>query len=119
MLPIRTILHPTDFSDCSRHAGDFAAKVAKDYGALLVFLHVVEPPFSSPEHAVGERPFQREKAEGELREIERSYPELFTTATKRNMAFRNTTQRPIPSQAARACWQGIPWIGRLRHTLAS
>jgi nucleotide-binding universal stress UspA family protein len=76
MLPIRTILHPTDFSDCSRHAGDFAAKVAKDYRALLVYLHVVESSISSPENTLGERSMKREKAEDELREIERSYPEL-------------------------------------------
>jgi nucleotide-binding universal stress UspA family protein/uncharacterized protein (DUF2267 family) len=76
MLPIRTILHPTDFSDCSRHAGDFAAKVAKDYRARLILLHVIEPAVHSPEImsiAAGER---RENAERELRGIERSYPDL-------------------------------------------
>jgi uncharacterized protein (DUF2267 family)/nucleotide-binding universal stress UspA family protein len=54
----------------------FRGQVAKDYRALLVLLHVVEPPISSPEYALGERSLKREKAEEELREIERSYPEL-------------------------------------------
>jgi uncharacterized protein (DUF2267 family)/nucleotide-binding universal stress UspA family protein len=48
MSPIRTILHPTDFSDCSRHAGEFAANLANDYHARLVLLHVVEPPKYDP-----------------------------------------------------------------------
>ena len=50
MLPIRTILHPTDFSECSRHAGELAASLAKKTtGARLTLLHVVEPLIRSPE----------------------------------------------------------------------
>jgi nucleotide-binding universal stress UspA family protein len=44
MIPIKTILHPTDFSKPSEHALRFACALARDYQARLVLLHVVEPP---------------------------------------------------------------------------
>jgi nucleotide-binding universal stress UspA family protein len=44
MLPIKSILHPTDFSKPSEHALRFACALARDYQARLVLLHVVEPP---------------------------------------------------------------------------
>src|SRR5438046_1576877 len=44
MLPIRTILHPTDFSDHSRYAFGLAFALARDHGARLVLLHVAVPP---------------------------------------------------------------------------
>ena len=36
----RVILHPTDFSECSRHAFDIAADLARQYEAALLVLHV-------------------------------------------------------------------------------
>jgi nucleotide-binding universal stress UspA family protein len=44
MLPIRTILHPTDFSENSQHAFHFACSMARDYGANLIVLHVYPTP---------------------------------------------------------------------------
>jgi nucleotide-binding universal stress UspA family protein len=44
MLPIKTILHPTDFSKPSECALRFACALARDYEARLLLLHVVEPP---------------------------------------------------------------------------
>jgi nucleotide-binding universal stress UspA family protein len=44
MLPIRTILHPTDFSEHAGYAFRLACALARDYGAKLVVLHVAEPP---------------------------------------------------------------------------
>lgn len=43
MLPIRTILCPTDFSTRSEYAFQLACALARDYGAHLVVLHVIEP----------------------------------------------------------------------------
>ncbi|HEV2765242.1 MAG TPA: universal stress protein [Pyrinomonadaceae bacterium] len=40
---IRTILLPTDFSECARHALPAAASLARLTGARIVCLHVVEP----------------------------------------------------------------------------
>jgi uncharacterized protein (DUF2267 family)/nucleotide-binding universal stress UspA family protein len=79
MLPIRTILHPTDFSDCSRYAGDFAARLARDYRARLVLLHVLEPPIHSPEIAaiaLGEGSVLRKQAEEELVRLKNAYQDV-------------------------------------------
>lgn len=40
---IRSILVPTDFSECARHAVPAAAQFARLTGARVVCLHVVEP----------------------------------------------------------------------------
>jgi nucleotide-binding universal stress UspA family protein len=44
MLAIRTILHPTDFSEHSANAFGLACALARDYSARLLVLHVVERP---------------------------------------------------------------------------
>ena len=44
---VRTVVFPTDFSDCSRHAGRRAAGVARRFGARLHILRV-DPPVSAP-----------------------------------------------------------------------
>lgn len=43
MLGIKTVLHPTDFSERSNLAFWYAASLARDYNAKLVLLHVAEP----------------------------------------------------------------------------
>jgi nucleotide-binding universal stress UspA family protein len=40
---IRSILLPTDFSECARYAVPYAAQLARLVGARVVCLHVVEP----------------------------------------------------------------------------
>ena len=44
MLAVRTILHPTDFSERSQDALGLACALARDYGARLIILHVAEVP---------------------------------------------------------------------------
>jgi nucleotide-binding universal stress UspA family protein len=44
MLLLRTILHPTDFSEPSAYAFRLACSLARDYGARLIVLHVATPP---------------------------------------------------------------------------
>ncbi|AMV26436.1 Putative universal stress protein [Gemmata sp. SH-PL17] len=44
MLPIRTILYPTDFSDAASSAFELACALARDYGATLIAVHVIPPP---------------------------------------------------------------------------
>jgi universal stress protein A len=44
MLAIRTILHPTDFSEHSGCAFQLACALAQDYGAKLVVMHVFPTP---------------------------------------------------------------------------
>lgn len=47
MSSIQTILHPTDFSENSRHAFDTACSLVKDKNSRLIVLHVA-PPFTGP-----------------------------------------------------------------------
>jgi universal stress protein A len=41
MLPLRTILAPTDFSRHSNHAIRYASELARQFGATLVLLHIL------------------------------------------------------------------------------
>ena len=43
LLRFRTILVPTDFSDVSRKALDYALPLARQHGAKIVLVYVVEP----------------------------------------------------------------------------
>ncbi len=50
MLPIKTIVHPTDFSEHSEYAFRVACALARDYGACLVVAHVMSlRMYNSPE----------------------------------------------------------------------
>jgi nucleotide-binding universal stress UspA family protein len=42
-MDVRSILLPTDFSECARHAVPAAAELARLLGARVLCLHVVEP----------------------------------------------------------------------------
>ncbi len=42
-MDVRSILVPTDFSECARHAVPVAAELARLLGARVMCLHVVEP----------------------------------------------------------------------------
>ncbi len=43
MLPIRIILHPTDFSEQAQHAFAAACSLARDHGSRLIVLYVRAP----------------------------------------------------------------------------
>jgi nucleotide-binding universal stress UspA family protein len=68
MLPIRTIVHPTDFSANSQCAWEMACALARDYGARLLLVHV-EPPlpvfseFAVPPESVDQRALERQLAQ--------------------------------------------------------
>jgi nucleotide-binding universal stress UspA family protein len=69
MLPLRTILCPTDFSKTSKHAFQMACTLAWDYAAHVIVLHVVEPP---PFVSFGELEKALQLPEGYRRELEES-----------------------------------------------
>jgi nucleotide-binding universal stress UspA family protein len=51
MLPIGTILHPTDFSEQSGYAFQIACALARDHGAGLLVLHIAPVPFLVPPYS--------------------------------------------------------------------
>lgn len=56
MLPIRTILHPTDFSERSDYAFRVACSLARDYGARLLILHVAPQPVTVVDEMIVPQP---------------------------------------------------------------
>ena len=66
MLPIKTILHPTDFSKQSEFAFQLACSLARDYGAELFVAHVVTPPVVV--YGEGVLPVEPQAYQAELRE---------------------------------------------------
>ncbi len=62
MLPIRTILHPTDFSPEADRAFQLACSLARDYAATLVVLHVFPLPISHGEVVARRQPNGVEEA---------------------------------------------------------
>jgi universal stress protein A len=77
MLSIRTILHPTDFSEQSEYAYQVAKSLARDYGARLMVIHVLmPPPFVSHremERAMEEPDGHLRELRGKLRELSHNY----------------------------------------------
>ena len=43
LMDIRSILLPTDFSDCGNYALSYAASLARRFGASVICVHVIEP----------------------------------------------------------------------------
>src|SRR5260370_33081940 len=75
MLPIKTILHPTDFSESSEYAFQVACSLARDYGAKLVVLHVDMPPVTIGEVISYTEPQEsKEKLWDEFRRLQASEP---------------------------------------------
>ncbi|HWE35988.1 MAG TPA: universal stress protein [Isosphaeraceae bacterium] len=71
MLPIKTILVPTDFSESSEHALRMACALARDYEARLVLLHVAPPPIVGGTLAVPVDPrYYREALDEALAKVE-------------------------------------------------
>jgi nucleotide-binding universal stress UspA family protein len=72
MLSIRTILHPTDFSERSEHAFHLACSLARDHGARVVLLHVVSIPVAAYEGVVLPPPIEEatEDAKRRLSQME-------------------------------------------------
>jgi nucleotide-binding universal stress UspA family protein len=88
MLPIHTILHPTDFSDRSAHALRLAGALARDYGARLVVLHVAEMPPAA--YAEGFPPIDPDEVVRDARrQLEALDVPLTTTPAERRLEVGN------------------------------
>jgi nucleotide-binding universal stress UspA family protein len=73
MLPIKTVLHPTDFSERSNYAFRLASSLAADYGARLVVLHVYQPPIVVGGEGVAFLPCEQDR-EALLRQLHEMRP---------------------------------------------
>jgi nucleotide-binding universal stress UspA family protein len=76
MLPIKTILHATDFSERSNYAFRVACALARDYQARLVVLHVLPAPVvGSPDGVILTQPDEyRAEARSKLQQVQPTDP---------------------------------------------
>jgi nucleotide-binding universal stress UspA family protein len=96
MLAIHSILHATDFSEHSEYAFKLASALARDYGAKLLILHVIDAPV--PLYA--EIPITPDPLEIE-EEARRKLHELEVSDGKAQVERRVTTGDP-PDEILRA-----------------
>jgi nucleotide-binding universal stress UspA family protein/quercetin dioxygenase-like cupin family protein len=75
MFSIRTILHPTDFSENSRYAFQAACSLAKDHQATLVLLHVLPPLMAPIMPAPAPNPLVSADAQDCLRQWQFAWPQ--------------------------------------------
>jgi nucleotide-binding universal stress UspA family protein len=77
MAPLKRILVPVDFSECSRHALRRADELARVFDARLDVLHVWQTPaFVVPEAFVGRVPNGQNVVEHALQHAEKSFQSL-------------------------------------------
>lgn len=78
MLPIKTILHATDFSERSAYAFRLACALARDYNARLVVVHAMpDPVIGYPEGIVLTQPEEfRAEARARLQQLRPSDPAI-------------------------------------------
>jgi universal stress protein A len=71
MLTIKTILHPTDFSEAAEQALEVAHALARDHGAKLVVMTVPAPPLPAIEAYVSDYELSQlvKEAEQQLRAV--------------------------------------------------
>jgi nucleotide-binding universal stress UspA family protein len=80
MFPLHVILHPTDFSPSSEQAFHLACSLARDHGARLIALHVLERPLiiqsgvMTPPPPPAPLPDEREALLERLRRLQPSAP---------------------------------------------
>lgn len=73
MMPIRTILHPTDYSASSEAAFAFACSLAKEYFSEILLLHVVQTEFVMPMEGVL-TPFPTDDLEPARQRLDKLFP---------------------------------------------
>lgn len=69
---IRKILVPIDFSDCSLDALEYALQAAKQFGAAITILHIMEPASYSLDFSLihaGDARAQRERVEARMKDL--------------------------------------------------
>jgi universal stress protein A len=92
---LQNILVPIDFSDCSKKALGYAIPFAKQFGAELKLLHVVEPYPAAPEMT----PYDCENVEDATRELEKLGKSLGNTVPCSFSVRRGSPQSEIATAA--------------------
>jgi nucleotide-binding universal stress UspA family protein len=77
VFPIRTILHPTDYSELSRPAFELACSLARERDAELLICHVAPPPIIAAGEVVLEFPTgEAEQMTAQLKRVKPDDPQV-------------------------------------------
>ncbi len=99
MMPIRTILHPTDFSDSSEAAFAFACSLAREYCSEILLLHVAETEFVMPMEGVL-MPFPTDDLDSVRQRLDRLFPLDQHVKVRREIAVGDAVQEIVRVAAA-------------------
>ncbi len=93
MLPVRTVLHPTDFSERSDCAFQLACSLARAHGARLIVLHVLKRSVLTSSGVMMAPPpaEQRQSLQEQLHRIKPPAPPSLSSTCSR----RATRPRPL------------------------
>jgi nucleotide-binding universal stress UspA family protein len=91
MTAIKTILHPTDFSDLADQAFRLACALARDYGAKLLLLHVRPAPIA-PSGVMTMEPEPPDPREFARAQLDRMLPEGLSVPCERHLRVGNEAE---------------------------
>lgn len=103
MLAIKTILHPTDFSECSDHALHLAASLARDHGSRLIVLHVAPIPAAGPAAMMPVPPTPELPTPEMQEELEKRRPSDPEVAVEHRFAVGNPARSIVDLARAEGC----------------
>lgn len=99
MMPIRTILHPTDYSASSEAAFAFACSLAREYFSEILLMHVVEPEFVMPMEGVL-TPFPTDDLEPARQRLEKLFPLDQHVKVRREIAVGDAVEEIVRTATA-------------------
>ena len=99
MIPIRTILHPTDYSPSSDAAFAFACSLAREYFSEILLLHIVESEFVMPMEGVL-APFPTDDLDPARQRLDRLFPLDQHVKVRREIAVGDAVEEIVRTAAA-------------------
>ena len=99
MMPIRTILHPTDYSASSEAAFAFACSLAREYFFEILLLHVVETKFVMPMEGVL-APFPEDDLEPARQRLDKLFSLDQRVKVRREVAIGDAVEEIVRTAAA-------------------
>ncbi len=100
MLAIKTILHPTDFSERSNQAFRLACSLARGHGARVILLHVAPPPATAIGGVMTPDPGHHEECWEQLRRLQ---PEDSRVPVERLLAEGSPAEAILRAAQERHC----------------
>ena len=101
MIRIKTILHPTDFSEPSKYALTYALSFAEEYNAKLCVLHVIEEVSSALYFDMLQAPPLAQLMADIEKQAQRAMEELIPAVTREKYRAETLIRKGVPFLEAR------------------